>query len=66
MPTASRTAACSANTPPPGYSMGIIHPPKSAIFALRAMCLSFKGEIFIVQTYRFIYYAEGYEYIKDY
>jgi hypothetical protein len=29
-PTASRTARCSLSTPPPGYSIGISHPPKSA------------------------------------
>ncbi|CAB4874207.1 unannotated protein [freshwater metagenome] len=66
IPTASRTAVCSAKTPPPGYSIGINHPPKSAIFALSAMCLSLRGEVFIVQTYRYIYYAEAYEYIKSF
>ena len=36
IPTRSRTAVCSATTPPPGYSMGMCQPPKSAIFAPRA------------------------------
>ena len=43
-PTRSRTAVCSATTPPPGYSMGIDHPPKSAIFAPSATCRSWSGE----------------------
>ena len=48
IPTFSRTAPCSASTPAPGYSIGISQPPKSAILALRARCLSCKGECFIV------------------
>ena len=39
-PTALRTASCSLSTPPPGYSMGISQPPKSASFAPRATCRS--------------------------
>ncbi len=43
-PTASRTAVCSLTTPPPGYSIGISQPPKSAIFAPSARCRSCSGE----------------------
>ena len=37
-PTRVRTASCSRMTPPPGYSMGISQPPKSASLAPRATC----------------------------
>src|SRR5215211_6472877 len=45
-PTASRTPACSFNTPPPDavYSMGISQPPKSASLAPRATWRSCSGE----------------------
>src|SRR6185436_1004622 len=43
-PTASRTAVCSLTTPPPGYSIGISQPPKSASFAPRATWRSCRGE----------------------
>src|SRR3954470_10913972 len=44
-PTRSRTAVCSATTPPPGYSIGMSQPPKSAILAPRATWRSFRGEV---------------------
>src|SRR5450756_1756226 len=44
MPTRSRTAVCSRTTPPPGYSIGISQPPKSAILAPRATWRSWSGE----------------------
>src|SRR5829696_4670282 len=44
-PTRSRTAVCSATTPPPGYSIGISQPPKSAILAPRATWRSCRGEV---------------------
>src|SRR5829696_2020350 len=44
-PTRSRTAVCSATTPPPGCSIGIAQPPKSAIFAPRATWRSCRGEV---------------------
>src|SRR6478609_5343588 len=44
-PTRSRTAVCSRTTPPPGYSIGISHPPKSAILAPRATWRSCSGEV---------------------
>src|SRR3954453_4448479 len=44
MPTRSRTAVCSRNTPPPGYSIGISQPPKSASLAPRATCRECRGE----------------------
>src|SRR3712207_3418334 len=44
-PTPSRTAACSASTPPPAYSMGIDHPLKSASLAPSATCRSCNGEV---------------------
>src|SRR6476620_11044211 len=43
-PTRSRTAVCSATTPPPGYSIGMSQPPKSAILAPRATWRSCRGE----------------------
>src|SRR6478752_5247564 len=46
IPTRSRTAVCSATTPPPGYSIGISQPPKSAILAPSATCRSCRGEVF--------------------
>src|SRR5688500_13912550 len=42
-PTASRTARCSLSTPPPGYSIGISQPPKSASLAPRATWRSCSG-----------------------
>ena len=45
MPTRSRTAVCSATTPPPGYSIGISQPPKSAILASSATWRSWIGEV---------------------
>src|SRR5690242_4851110 len=44
-PTRSRTAVCSATTPPPGYSIGMSQPPKSAILAPRATWRSCRGEV---------------------
>src|ERR671913_1158823 len=44
-PTALRTAACSARTPPPAYSMGIDQPLKSASLAPAATCRSWRGEV---------------------
>src|SRR6478609_2226863 len=44
-PTRSRTAVCSATTPPPGYSIGMSQPPKSAILAPRATWRSWRGEV---------------------
>ncbi|CAB4603763.1 unannotated protein [freshwater metagenome] len=49
-PTRSRTAACSASTPAPGYSIGINQPPKSAILALRAKCRSCIGDSFMAHN----------------
>ncbi len=43
-PTASRTALCSASTPPPAYSSGMSQPPNSASLAPRATWRSCKGE----------------------
>ena len=51
MPTCWRTAVYSAIAPVCGYSIGISQPPKSAIFALRAKCLSASGDWFMTQTY---------------
>src|SRR3954453_7971855 len=42
-PTASRTAVCSASTPPPAYSIGIDQPLKSASLAPAATCRSWGG-----------------------
>src|SRR3954452_685577 len=44
-PTASRTAACSASTPPPAYSIGIDQPLKSASLAPAATCRLCRGEV---------------------
>ena len=44
-PTPERTAACSASTPPPAYSMGIDQPLKSASLAPAATCRSWRGEV---------------------
>src|SRR5215217_6409297 len=44
-PTASRTAVCSASTPPPAYSIGIDQPLKSANLAPAASCRSWRGEV---------------------
>src|SRR3954463_10021331 len=44
-PTAVRTAACSASTPPPAYSIGIDQPLKSASLAPAATCRSWRGEV---------------------
>src|SRR4051794_31743287 len=44
-PTAVRTAVCSANTPPPAYSIGIDQPLKSASLAPAATCRSCNGEV---------------------
>src|SRR3954453_1454901 len=44
-PARSRTAVCSATTPPPGYSIGMSQPPKSAILAPRATWRSCRGEV---------------------
>src|SRR3954463_8988521 len=44
-PTASRTAACSASTPPPVYSIGIDQPLKSASLAPAATWRSWRGEV---------------------
>src|SRR3712207_9584916 len=44
-PTPVRTAACSASTPPPAYSMGIDQPLKSASLAPAATCRSWRGEV---------------------
>src|SRR6476469_9385648 len=46
IPTDDRTAVCSRTTPPPGYSIGISQPPKSAILAPSATCRSCRGEVF--------------------
>ena len=43
-PTPARTAACSASTPPPAYSMGIDQPLKSASLAPAATCRSWRGD----------------------
>src|SRR5690554_1203625 len=43
-PTASRTAVCSAMTPPPAYSSGISQPPKGPNRAPRAACRSCRGD----------------------
>src|SRR5689334_5704434 len=43
-PTASRTALCSASTPPPAYSSGMSQPPNSASLAPRATWRSCNGE----------------------
>ena len=45
-PTADRTAACSASTPPPAYSSGIDHPLNAANRAPAATCRSCSGETF--------------------
>src|SRR5919199_742019 len=39
-PALCRTASCSLSTPPPGYSIGISQPPKSASLAPSATCRS--------------------------
>src|SRR3954463_12254010 len=44
-PTALRTAACSASTPPPAYSIGIDQPLKSASLAPAATCRSWRGDV---------------------
>src|SRR5215217_6325149 len=44
-PTASRTAACSASTPPPAYSIGIDQPLKSASLAPSPTWRSCNGEV---------------------
>src|SRR5215218_970478 len=44
MPTALRTAACSANTPAPTYSKGIDQPLNAANLALAATCRSCSGD----------------------
>src|SRR3954454_13820630 len=44
-PTASRTAVCSASTPPPACSIGIDQPLKSASLAPAATCRSWRGEV---------------------
>ena len=49
-PTRSRTAACSASTPAPGYSIGMSQPPKSAILALRAKWRSCNGDCFMAHN----------------
>src|SRR3954469_23758759 len=48
-PTAVRTASCSRRTPPPGYSIGISQPPKSAILAPKPRWRSSSGECFSVE-----------------
>src|SRR6476620_1530735 len=44
-PTRSRTAVCSATTPPPGYSIRMSQPPQSAILTPRATWRSCRGEV---------------------
>src|SRR5690348_1749311 len=44
-PTESRTAACSASTPPPAYSSGISQPPNSPSLAPSSTCRSWSGEV---------------------
>ena len=45
MPTAFRTAACSASTPAPAYSSGIDQPPNAANLAPASRCRSCSGEV---------------------
>src|SRR5919202_1683675 len=42
-PTRCRTASCSRRTPPPGYSIGMSQPPKSASLAPSATCRSYRA-----------------------